>query len=129
MKNPIEMLIGANPQRNEIERGAYVLVNDPNCIFYRRCKKYAKKNKGVVRILSSHASSQKQYEVPISDGVILFGYLHTNTYFQMERYSLSQQPMCHCLTWLYYKVTGENVGPKGYSEHLETRNPIIIETF
>jgi hypothetical protein len=104
--------------------GAYFKLID-NGDLYKKLKKApcAKKTS-----CSSHKSTESQYRCTETEASLLYGILYDDdhkkyyTWFQFERYPVS---CCHCFTWVFYKITGFNVGPKGTSEYTE-KYPLVL---
>ena len=118
----------------QVLQGAYVQIEDGGKIYdeWAANETLHKKTRQ-----SSHHSCDKQYsfqgplfkECLFSKKIVTDerGVERVTTWFQLERYPAERiYALPHLLTWILYKITGQNQGPHGSSPHTEKNNPLIL---
>lgn len=118
----------------EVLRGAYVQIEDGGAFYDKWIHEVPHK----AERKSSHESCAAQYSFqgPLfkeclfsKKKVVENGVEREVTWFQLERYPMGRMyTVPHILTWVLYKISGENQGPHGESAHTEKNNPIVLST-
>lgn len=132
--------------------GGHVVVQDGGALYQTWQQEYAQLTvpagqRGVGGNLpSSHypGNGTPQYELrlPLTPqqnwGTVLFGTNGGNSWFQVESHSgtmgggilgaarYASDTLMHAVDFLSHKATQQQVGPCGYSPHMETANPVVV---
>ncbi|CAF1516371.1 unnamed protein product [Didymodactylos carnosus] len=121
----------------DLWHGSHIIVQDDGVLYSR----WSRMTQAIRRVSSHYKKSKvRQYGLPFGTYQFLFGKTspHGCSWFQMEAHAFNPQAIIqdprnglgivleHGEDFLKYRITGENVGPFGFSPHTETNNPIIL---
>jgi hypothetical protein len=133
--------------------GGHVIVQDGGALYatwqqeYQQLTVPAGQRSSGWNLPSSHypgnASPQYELRLPLTPqqnwGTVLFGTNNGNSWFQLEAHSGTvgdgvlgaaryvSDTLMHAFDFLSHKATSQQVGPCGYSPHMETANPVVVQ--